>query len=282
MRWKNRLLTFLPWLVVRDTIHGFIIHEGLMMAGYLSYVALMAFFPFLIFLTALAGFVGETELGTEFIAFIFDRMPMELAAVLRPAVDEVVTQNRPGLLTVSILLSLWIISAAPAAVRTALDRAFHSERRHPFWWRGVEPLIVTIVAAAAILLGVAITVFGPPLLAALAPFLPLEDWALVIGLMQSVAPPILLFLAVVVLYWNLCSVSMDWSSVWPGALFTVALWLTAAGGFSIYLSHFNRFPKTYGSLGGAALALAFFYVMAAIFLLGAELNAALSRHRARL
>jgi len=282
MHLKSRFLTSLPWLVVRDTVHGFFVHEGLMMAGYLSYVALMALFPFLIFLTTLAGFVGETELGTEFIAFIFDRMPKDVAAVLRPAVNEVVTQNRPGLLTVSILVSLWIISAAPAAVRTALDRAFHSERKHPLWWRGVEPLVVTIVAAAAILLGMAISVFGPPLLEALAPFLPLHEWALIIGLIQSVAPPVLLFIAVVVLYWNLCSVSMDWTSVWPGALFTVALWLTTAAGFSIYLSHFNRFPKTYGSLGGAALALAFFYVMAAIFLLGAELNAALIRHRARM
>ena len=64
MHLKSRFLTSLPWLVVRDTVHGFFVHEGLMMAGYLSYVALMALFPFLIFLTTLAGFVGETELGT--------------------------------------------------------------------------------------------------------------------------------------------------------------------------------------------------------------------------
>lgn len=281
MHWKTRFFTSITWLVLRDTVQGFINHEGHMVAGYLAYVALMAFFPFLIFLVALAGFFGETELGTQFIGFLFERMPRNIAEVLQPAIMEVITENRPGLLTVSILASLWIISAAPAAVRTALDRAFHAERQHSLWWRGVEPLVVTLVSATAILVGVALAVFGPPLLQALGPFLPLEEWALIIGLLQTVAPPILMFLAVAVLYWNLCSASMSWSSVWPGALLAVSLWLVAAGGFSIYLSRFNRFPSTYGSLGGAALALAFFYVMAVIFLIGAELNAAITRHRAR-
>jgi len=90
-------------------------------------------------------------------------------------------------------------------------------------------------------------------------------------------PPALLFGASVVLYWSLCAARLSWRLIWPGALLTVFLWMVAGWGLSLYLAHFNRFPTTYGSLGSAVILLIFFYVMALIFLVGAELNAAIMR-----
>ena len=67
-------------------------------------------------------------------------------------------------------------------------------------------------------------------------------------------------------------------SLWPGILLTIVLWLTAASLFSLYLSHFNSYAITYGSLGGIIIALIFFCLTGIVFLLGGQFNAALWRH----
>jgi membrane protein len=54
---------------------------------------------------------------------------------------------------------------------------------------------------------------------------------------------------------------------------TVALWLLGAALFGWYLGNLADYSAIYGSLGGVAITLVFFYYMAVIFLFGAELNA---------
>jgi membrane protein len=67
----------------------------------------------------------------------------------------------------------------------------------------------------------------------------------------------------------------------PGAAVAVVLWTVAASLFSWYLANLGRFTVTYGSLGGIVLSLFFFYGSAAIFIFGAEINAAIRRLAAR-
>lgn len=46
--------------------------------------------------------------------------------------------------------------------------------------------------------------------------------------------------------------------------------------YSVYLEHFAQYTAIYGSLGGIISTLIFFYLLGAIFVLGAELNGMLS------
>ena len=46
--------------------------------------------------------------------------------------------------------------------------------------------------------------------------------------------------------------------------------------YSVYLEHFAQYAAIYGSLGGIISTLIFFYLLRAIFVLGAELNGMLS------
>ena len=62
-----------------------------------------------------------------------------------------------------------------------------------------------------------------------------------------------------------------------GTLLVVVLWLAAATAFSLYVRHFGGYTVTYGSLAGIILTLVFFYLLAAIFVFGAEFNGALAR-----
>ena len=44
-------------------------------------------------------------------------------------------------------------------------------------------------------------------------------------------------------------------------------------GFTVYVSHFNSYDKTYGSLGGVVVMLTWLYLSAFVALFGAVINA---------
>lgn len=66
----------------------------------------------------------------------------------------------------------------------------------------------------------------------------------------------------------------------PGAGLATVDWLILASLFSLYLERSTHYTITDGSLGGIVVTLRFFYLSAAIFVLGAEFNAVLRRDRA--
>lgn len=64
-----------------------------------------------------------------------------------------------------------------------------------------------------------------------------------------------------------------WRWVSPGAIVATVLWLLGSVGFTVYVSYFNSYDKTYGSLGGVVVMLTWLYLSAFVALLGAVINA---------
>ena len=59
----------------------------------------------------------------------------------------------------------------------------------------------------------------------------------------------------------------------PGALVAVVGIFLSSAGLGYYFSHFSNYNKTYGSLGAVIILMLWFYVVAMLFVVGAELNA---------
>ena len=64
----------------------------------------------------------------------------------------------------------------------------------------------------------------------------------------------------------------------PGITFTLAAWLIGSTVFASYLDHFSSYVTTYAGLASIMIAVVFLYMVSAIFILGGELNAAISRY----
>jgi len=67
-----------------------------------------------------------------------------------------------------------------------------------------------------------------------------------------------------------------------GAIIATLLWITGSVGFSVYVTHFNSYDKTYGSLGGVVIMLTWLYLSAFAALFGAIINAQASGRRLRI
>jgi membrane protein len=59
----------------------------------------------------------------------------------------------------------------------------------------------------------------------------------------------------------------------PGAILAVIVWVVASVGLHYYVLNFANYSVMYGALGAVLMLLLYFYVSAAVLLLGAEVNA---------
>ena len=85
-----------------------------------------------------------------------------------------------------------------------------------------------------------------------------------------------LFIATAALYHALPNRKPSLIGVLPGAAAVFVMVTGATSLYSVYLEHFARYAAIYGSLGGIISTLIFFYLLGAIFVLGAELNGMLA------
>jgi membrane protein len=58
------------------------------------------------------------------------------------------------------------------------------------------------------------------------------------------------------------------------------VWVAASGGFAFYVSHFDAYGRTYGTLGGVVVLLVWIWLTNVAVLFGAEFDAELARQRA--
>lgn len=265
------------------TLERFIKHEGPILAGHLSYLTLLSLFPFFIFLVSLAGIVGHTETGARAILFLLASLPPELQEVLQGPVSGIIANAGGGIAGLALLGAIWAASSALAAAQRAMDRAFEDFTPPAFWLRRLQGIGLVLFAGIGILIGMSAFVLGPLVWKAVIYFLPfLETWTGLAALIRYLASAFLFFIAISALFFALKPrykgrfVRVGW-----GALLTLLLWLGVGTGFSIYLRNFTSYDVTYGSLAGAIVALIFFYLVNAAFLIGAEFNALLAERRAK-
>lgn len=249
-------------------------------AGHIAYMGLFALFPFLIFLLALAGFLGQGEAAEETIALGMELLPPDVASALRPAINEVVNAPHAGLMTFGILVSLWAASAGLEALRHALNLAYNVSDPPTFWRMRLQSLLLTILAAVVAVLVMVLLVIIPLVLDGIRfllqqpelgfeAFAPWREWAglfLLLGLLM-------------LLYRVLPNVRLRPMEVVPGAVIAWVLWLLAVWGYTVYLRSVPSYSVTYGSLGGIVVTLFFFYISALLFIFGAEVNSVLKRRR---
>jgi membrane protein len=250
-------------------------HGGVELAGYLTFLAILSLFPFLVILVALAGFIGQGELGADFINLLITHLPQDVMESLRPRIDEIISGPPQGLLTVSILGALWTSSSAVDGIRTALNRAYKVHKPPTYWLRRLVSILQVLLLIGLIMVFMLGTVVMPILL----------GWfAEMTGMDASIQAEhffkrefvyvgaMLVCLGVMSLYYMLPNLKQSLVATLPGAVLTVALWILGAKAITYYLAHLSQVNLIYGSLSGFIATLVFFYVMNLIFIFGAECN----------
>lgn len=268
-----------PFRFLVDWLVRFIEDDGLASAGYLAYIGLMSLLPFLVFVFTLLGLIGRADEGAGIVDMMFRFMPTEVALTLQEPVVQVVGTASGGVLTISLVVVLWIAASGVEGIRSALNRAYRTRETRSYWRRRANSSVLVILFSGFIIIAIGCMVIGPLLWQQAEGYL---DFGIALDATQF--PELVrfgagggaLFIATGALYHALPNRKPSWIGVLPGAAAVFVMVTGATSLYSVYLEHFAQYTAIYGSLGGIISTLIFFYLVGAIFVLGAELNGMLS------
>ena len=240
----------------------------------LSYYFLFALFPALLFLTSLLGFLPLPGLWDRLMAYINQVLPGEAGTTLQKTIGEVLTQQRPGLLSLGAITALWAASGAMVSVMTALNVAYDLEEVRAWWKRRLTAIGLTIGFSFLLLVALVLLVFGGQIGGFVAEWMGLATVFKVVWNAVSILIAVIAVLAGIALVYYLAPAGEQrWQWVTPGSAVALVLWLAMSFALRAYVSYFGNYNATYGSIGGVILLMLWLYLTGVVLLLGAEVNA---------
>jgi membrane protein len=268
--------------VCLDAFYTFLADDGWAISSHIALSTLMAMFPFLIVLTSLAGFFGSKDLADQAAGLFLQTWPTQVADALSGEVHDVLTTTRTGVLTVGAVLSLYFASNGVEALRVALNRAYAVVEPRRWYWLRLESIGYTLVAAFTALAMAFLIVLGPLIIEAVRRHIPLvvENNEQLLSFVRYGITITALVVALFILHAWLPAGRRGFFQILPGIVFTFVASLVSGIVFGQYLARFaNNYVTMYAGLASVIIALVFLYFIAAIFVFGGELNAAIIKSR---
>jgi membrane protein len=267
--------------ILLDAFYRFNRDDGWAIASHIALSILMSVFPFLIVVTAIAGFIGSVDLANEVARLLFAAWPQEVAAPLATEIHHVLTTSHSGLVTVGAVFAVYFSSSGVESLRIGLNRAYGLRERRSFWVLRLESIGFVLLSAIALLVLAFFVVLGPLIFKAAAAYMPwLAPLQSHFDLARFGISGFVLAVALIILHMWLPAGHRGFRTVWPGILATLLLWLICGFTFGRYIADFAyTYVHYYAGLASAMIALVFLYYSAWIFVYGGELNAAIARAR---
>ena len=250
----------------------------LMGAG-VAFFAFLALFPGIIALVTLYGLFADPGVIAQQVNSL-SAMPAEVRELI---VNQINTMNRTALgwsAALSIAIALFSASGGVNNLMTAINIAYDEQDKRNAIVKRLIALGLTLGAVVLIVLMLGLVGVVPPLINAafgdnpvIAVLLEVARWVLLVVLVAG---------ALAVLYRlapDRDAPKLRWVSV--GAAVATLLWLVASVGFSLYVSTFGNYAKTYGVFAGIVVLLMWLWITSYAVLLGAEINSEAEQQTAR-
>jgi membrane protein len=246
-------------------------------AAALSYYFLLALFPLLLFVLTMLGFFAGpgTQLRENLFTSLARVMPSSAGGLVQQTMTEVVKGAGGGKAVFSLLGALWAASAGMISVMEMLNVAYAVEEKRSFLRKRGTAVALTIGASLLVIIALAVTLYGGKIAEMLAAHVGLGGtFVLAWKILQWPVMLAFMFGTFALIYYfgpNLKKPAWHW--ITPGSAIGLLLWLVASFGIKLYLTFFNSYNKTYGSLAGVVILMLWLYVTGIAILVGGEVNA---------
>ena len=237
-----------------------------------AFFGFLALFPSLIALVLAYGLFADPSTIATQINSLGSALPTEVKDLIVTQLTE--QSQRTGALSVtviiSLLLALWSASGGVANLVLAINTAYDETDDRPIVKKRLLALALTL--GAIVFMIVLVTLIAVlPIVFSIFDGGPLR-W--LVQVVRWVLIAVLIMIALAVLYRvapDRDAPKMRWAS--PGAIVATLLWLIVSLGFSLYVTLFASYAKTYGALAGIVVLLMWLWLTSYALLFGAEINA---------
>ncbi len=254
-----------------------IIHEDFPnAAAEMAYMFVIGIFPFMLFLTAVFGWLGKQFFMTKLLAALSAIAPADVIKLITSVLKEVTLFQNGGLVgLVGFFVTLFLTSNAIAVIIKGLNRANKIQENRTFLHVRLLSILMVVVNTFFLFISINLIIFGKVILYVISPYLHLpEGFVNTILILRWPIAFILLFILAMINYYVLPArdFSLKRKSIVPGALFFCVFWLLGSWLFSLYVNELGTYNKVYGTIGTFAILMVWLYYTSIIMLIGGEIN----------
>lgn len=241
------------------------------LAAEIAFFLMLSVFPFIIFISSLGSyFLIPTD---ETINYIIKYIPDIIAPVVSAIAHEVVSKRSSTLTSASMFGTIWAASGGISAIGRALNKAYDTNEKRPFWKLAGISLFLTFITAVGFIVMFAGIVAGEQITLYISSIIDTDVSFFALDAVRYILSILSLFVFMIIIYHFAPSSSPSVRHCIPGAIFATAGWSLLSLPFSYYVSNFSNLSYTYGSIGGIAALMIWFYWNSILILAGGELNA---------
>jgi membrane protein len=241
-------------------------------AAELAFYFLLAFFPLLIVVFNIFGFLPGLQ--NHVLNLLGDFIPDEAMTLVNGWTLDVVGNRSGKLLTFALLGAIWAASSGVAALVRAINAAYNLRDDRSFWKTRLLAIVLTVGLSLALGASEMLIVSGDWLLSRMS-----RSWEL-FGRLSTVWRNVnfllgaaILLAAVEALYHMAPIEKRRRAWISPGSLFATAAFIIGSSGFSLYVRIASSYSVTYGSLGAVIVLMLWLYMFGLVLFFGALINA---------
>lgn len=267
--------------IIKNIIKNVVDNDLFGMAAEMGFMLVIGFFPFMLFLMAVFGWLGKHTFMNPLMDFFCKVVPGDVLNLLQIVMNEVWFFSKGGLIaalgfTITVILS----TNALAIVAKGLNRAYKLEDTRSWMYNRLLALVMVFVNALILFLSIDLIVFGKVIIKFFTTYVGLTVHAgnIILFIRWPVAF-IALFIMAYLHYYIFpdlrCIEPLRRKSAVPGAIFFTISWLLGSWAFSIYINNLHTYNFVYGTIAGFAILMIWLYYTSILILVGGQINSQL-------
>ena len=248
------------------------------MAAEMGFMMVIGIFPFMLFLMAVFGWMGNKSLMDPILRFLSSIMPAQAMDLIYTVLSEaMIFSHGKTIAIIGFVVTLVLSTNGIAVVLKGLNRAYKVNETRSFIYTRFLSLLMVFVDTLVMFLSINLIVFGKVIIHFMTTHLHMS-WATAVFWLILRWPIAFaaLFLMAFLSYYILPDLrgneKFKMASALPGTWFFCTLWLVGSWGFSIYVNNLKTYNMVYGTIGAFAVLMVWLYYTSILILIGGEIN----------
>jgi membrane protein len=249
-------------------------------AAALGFYLTLAIFPALTLMMTIIPYLPVDNVGQAIMDTLSQALPAEASVLVAEVVKDVTTDKRGGLLSFSLLGTIWATSSGMYAVMRQLNVTYRAGENRSFLKARLTALALSFVFGFLIICAFTLIVLGDILGNWLSAYAGLSDLVLLFfTAFRWFTIVFVLLLGFAIIYCYAPNVERKFSFITTGSVIGVVLLILASLAFAYYAGNFANYSATYGSIGAVVSLMFWLFISGFVLLLGSEINMLLESNR---
>ena len=267
------VLSFLFIEMGRDSI--------LIRASSISFNLFVAIFPSILVIFTVIPYIPVPNFQTVLLGTLSDVLPENVYVLLSETIEDIVTREQGGLLSVSIVLSVYYASRGVISLMNAFDKALPTFRKRDFINNQLVAFKLLLLLFLLLLVSVTLFIGGERIIKGIMHLIHAEDsttylWFTTIRWFSVL---VIIYFSIALIYYFGPATHNQWRFFTAGATLATILSIISSLIFSWLIDQFGQYNKVYGSIGTLLVLMIWLNYNSLSLLIGFELNASIEMNK---